>query len=194
MCPQRHGAKNGTILCARRIFEDTSEKLQSRMFIVVVLVSVWHSNLLAQAPLTQNTSSCAPASLLRVAAPAKINSNKPFVQIRANGSKPCHFLLNAGSAYASIDKNLVSALGFHRRAEEHLFRQLWDEEVMEDSSSAAGLRGTGWRETAERRNYCNRSLLSFPGRLSKSCLIFAGYGVSARFLAHMSRTNLGFAP
>ncbi len=41
-------------------------------------------------------------------------SNKPFVEVRLNGSRPLHFILDTGSPLAAIDSKMVSALGFRQ--------------------------------------------------------------------------------
>lgn len=43
-------------------------------------------------------------------------SNKPFVKVRLNGSRPLHFILDTGSPLAAIDSTLVGALGFSQES------------------------------------------------------------------------------
>lgn len=43
-------------------------------------------------------------------------SNKPFVEVRLNGSRPLHFILDTGSPLAAIDSTLVSPLGFRQES------------------------------------------------------------------------------
>lgn len=50
-------------------------------------------------------------------APIEIASNKPFVHVRINGSKPQRFMLDTGSNATLIDPSLAAALKFHSASE-----------------------------------------------------------------------------
>jgi hypothetical protein len=66
------------------------------------------------AALSYGADAACPTSAPRQARsyPIEIISNKPFVQVRIDGSKPRRFLLDTGSAGALIDPALAKSLGF----------------------------------------------------------------------------------
>ncbi len=61
---------------------------------------------------------CPPAEGDGRAYRAEIISNKPFIEVRLNGSRPLHFILDAGSPFASLDSSVAKGLGFTVAREE----------------------------------------------------------------------------
>ena len=110
----------------------TEELPLGRLLLLLAVVSAWRPALLAQAaPRADATPPCVSDPLHRGPVTAEINSNKPFAQARINNSPTLRLLLDTGSAYASIDKKLVNALGFHRRADERYSDSFGKNEVTE---------------------------------------------------------------
>lgn len=80
----------------------------------ILATLLWVSALCpAQQNLPTAPASCKEGATAAKPYAAEFASNKPFVQVRMNGSKPLQFVLDTGSPTAGLDTRLADSLGFH---------------------------------------------------------------------------------
>lgn len=108
---------------------------------VVLLAMLLSSSVGAEQPCAPN----APGDMNK-SYPFEIISNKPFVGVRINGSKPARFMLDTGSGAALIDPPLARSLGFQAESE-----SAGNFGVGSGKSSLTLLKPTGCQELAGRR-------------------------------------------